>query len=67
MAGKFGLESDGFMKAEIVGITCSDVEDWETWQPDDPQDVYLGLELSIGWIGGQGQTCFRSLSLHRKA
>src|SRR5579871_3738684 len=47
------------MRTEIKGITCADIEHWETWQPDDPQEVFLALELSIGPIGSDASDLFQ--------
>jgi hypothetical protein len=47
------------MRAEIKGIFCSDRRDFETWQPDRLQDIYLGLELSIGLTGGEAADLFQ--------
>jgi hypothetical protein len=47
------------MRAKIQGFFCPDRRDFETWQPDHTEDVYLGLELSIGLAGREGADLFQ--------
>ncbi|MBV9123127.1 MAG: hypothetical protein JO112_07210 [Planctomycetes bacterium] len=47
------------MKAEIKSISCSGRPDFKAWQPDRSEDVYLGLELSVGLAGGEGADLFQ--------
>ena len=47
------------MKAAIKGFYCFDRPDFETWQPDHCEEVYLGLELSIGLIEREGADLFQ--------
>ena len=57
--GDAPAQMKGIMKPEIKGITCADVQDWEAWQQADPQQIFLGLELSIGPIGEHRSDLFQ--------
>ena len=46
------------MKLEVQFLHCADVLDLVSWKPEDPDDFYLFLEVSMGVVGEVGEEVF---------
>lgn len=47
------------VQAELKDIIADDLENWETWKPADPTDVYVWYSAYIGPVGEESSNIFQ--------